>query len=185
MSKREVEALREQKREFYWFHDDDDDGTVVIHGRFTPEEGLVVCRTIDTMTKPIREARQADWDAVHKGRMQAAARNIIARARDAEDRVITGEDFNAPPDVEYEQAKETISAETYKQFMNQSRADAFVGLVEHSLAMAPNYSQLQGLKGAERCQVVLQVDVNTLREQQSGVLCTWARRLRADAESGA
>ncbi len=50
MSTREVEALREQKREFYWFHDDD--GMVVIHGRFTPEEGLVVCRTIDTMTKP-------------------------------------------------------------------------------------------------------------------------------------
>ncbi|WP_231871278.1 hypothetical protein [Halioglobus sp. HI00S01] len=127
------------------------------------------------MTKPIWEARQADWDAVHKGRMQAAARNIIARARDAEDRVIRGEDVNASPDVEYEQAKETISAEKHKQFMDQNRADGFVGLVEHFLAMAPNYSQLQGLKGAERCQVVLQVDVNTLREQKSGVCCVHGR----------
>ncbi|MEQ8802329.1 MAG: HNH endonuclease signature motif containing protein, partial [Haliea sp.] len=34
---------------------------------------------------------------------------------------------------------------------------------------------LRGLKGAERCQVVMHVDVNTLREQRSGVCCTHGR----------
>jgi hypothetical protein len=80
--------------------------------------------------------------------------------------------------------------------MNQVRADALVAMVEHFLATGPDYQGLQGLKGAERCQVVLHVDVNTLREQKSGMCCThghahfedkpWlspatARRLSCDA----
>ena len=34
---------------------------------------------------------------------------------------------------------------------------------------------MQGLTGAERCQVVLHVDINTLREQRSGVCCAHAK----------
>ena len=69
-------------------------------------------------------------------------------------------------------------------------------MVEHFVAAQPDYGGLQGLAGAERCQVVMHVDVNTLREQRSGVCCThghahfedkpWlspatARRLSCDA----
>ena len=75
----------------------------------------------------------------------------------------------------FERAEEKISAETFSQFMNHVRADAFASLAEHFLATAPDYPQLQGLKGAERCQVVLHVDVNTLREQRSGACCAHAR----------
>jgi hypothetical protein len=75
------------------------------------------------------------------------------------------------PSQKYHRAEEKISAETFSQFMNHVRADAFVGMVEHFLSSAPDYRELQGLKGAERCQVVLHVDVNTLREQRSGVCC--------------
>lgn len=41
--------------------------------------------------------------------------------------------------------------------------------------LRPATRNFQGLKGAERCQVVLHVDVNTLREQQSGVCCKHGR----------
>jgi hypothetical protein len=80
-----------------------------------------------------------------------------------------------PLAVELERAGEKISAETFSQFMNQVRADAFTGMAEHFLATAGDYQELQGLTGAERCQVVLHVDVNTLREQRSGVCCDHAK----------
>lgn len=73
------------------------------------------------------------------------------------------------------QAPEKISAETFSQFMNQVRADAFSAMAEHFLATSGEYPQFQGLKGAERCQVVLHVDINTLRQQQSGVCCTHSK----------
>ena len=75
----------------------------------------------------------------------------------------------------YARAEEKISAETFSQHMNQVRADALVSVMEHFLATGPDYPGLQSLKGSERCQVVLHVDVNTLREQRSGVCCTHGR----------
>ncbi|MFO7550419.1 MAG: DUF222 domain-containing protein [Haliea sp.] len=80
-----------------------------------------------------------------------------------------------PDHIAYARAEEKISAETFSQHMNQVRADALVSVMEHFLASGPDYRGLQGLKGAERCQVVLHVDVNTLREQRSGVCCTHGR----------
>jgi Domain of unknown function (DUF222)/HNH endonuclease len=80
-----------------------------------------------------------------------------------------------PGHVAYDRADEKISAETFSQHMNQTRADALVSMVEHFLASGPDYRGLQGLKGSERCQVVLHVDVNTLREQRSGACCTHGR----------
>ncbi|MEE4143887.1 MAG: HNH endonuclease signature motif containing protein, partial [Halieaceae bacterium] len=52
---------------------------------------------------------------------------------------------------------------------------AFSAMAEHYLATAGQYSRLQGLTGAERCQVVLHVDINTLREQRAGVCCKHGR----------
>ncbi len=80
-----------------------------------------------------------------------------------------------PSHLAYARAEEKISAETFSQHMNQVRADALVAMVEHFLASDPDYRGLQGLKGSERCQVVMHVDINTLREQRSGVCCTHGR----------
>ncbi|WP_162300127.1 HNH endonuclease signature motif containing protein [Kineobactrum sediminis] len=80
-----------------------------------------------------------------------------------------------PDHVAYARAEKKISAETFSQHMNQVRADALVAVVEHFLASGPDYRGLQGLKGSERCQVVMHVDINTLREQRSGVCCSHGR----------
>jgi Domain of unknown function (DUF222)/HNH endonuclease len=73
------------------------------------------------------------------------------------------------------QAEKDVSAETfseavekeepnrYQELLEHTRADALAGIVEHFLATAGEIPQLQGLKGSERCQVVLHVDINTLR----------------------
>jgi hypothetical protein len=87
----------------------------------------------------------------------------------------SGASSTIPNHVAYARAEEKISAETFSQHMNHVRADALVAMVEHFLATGPDYPGLQGLKGAERCQVVMHVDVNTLREQKSGLCCTHGR----------
>ena len=76
-----------------------------------------------------------------------------------------------PNHFAYARAEEK-SPRTFSQHMNQVRADALVAMVEHFLASGPDY---RSLKGADRCQVVMHLDVNTLREQRSGVCCPHGR----------
>lgn len=187
------EARREHARELYWFQDED--GMWVIHGRLPPEQGQLVVKALEAVARPLQEERQDEWKEKQQARLRAVAREIARRHREAGVDVVgdgdsagdvgagdagaeagTGEDAGAagsavPLAVEVERAEEKISAETFSQFMNQVRADAFTGMAEHFLATAGDYEHLQGLTGAERCQVVLHVDINTLREQRSGVCC--------------
>jgi Domain of unknown function (DUF222)/HNH endonuclease len=185
---------REHARELYWFQDKD--GMWIIHAKLPPEQGQLVVKTLEAVARPLQEERQDDWKEKQKARMQQVARHIMRRHREVGNSEDGSPAKETPASVEYERAEEKISAETFSQFMNHVRADAFANLAEHFLATSGDYPQLQGLKGAERCQVVLHVDVNTLREQRSGVCCThgkahfedkpWlspttARRLSCDA----
>ncbi len=167
------ESAREQAREMFWFQDED--GMWVIHARLPPEQGHLVVKALEAVARPLQEERKDDFKALHTARMKAAAQAIAERHREA-GVAAPGDDecreHEAGRDrVELERLEEKISAETFGQFINQVRADAFAGLVEHFLASAPDYRELRALNGAERCQVVLHVDVNTLREQRSGVCC--------------
>ena len=191
----DAEALRELAREVYWFQDED--GMWVIHARLPPEQGQLVMKALQAVARPLAEERQEEWQAKQKARMQAVARKILQRGGEGADEGLESATGQALPNhLAYTRAEEKISAETFSQHMNQVRADALVAMVEHFLAIGPDYRGLQGLKGAERCQVVLHVDVNTLREQKSGMCCThghahfedkpWlapstARRLSCDA----
>ena len=199
------EEHREQARELYWFQDKD--GMWIIHAKLPPEQGQLVMKALEVFARPLQEERQDDWKETQKARLQAVAREISQRHREAEGGGV--EEISAET-AQIEQVPEKISAETrrvepgygensaesFSQFMNHVRADAFAAMAEHFLATSGDYPQFQGLKGAERCQVVLHVDVNTLREQRTGVCCThgkahfeekpWlsprtARRLSCDA----
>ncbi|TDG12767.1 HNH endonuclease [Seongchinamella unica] len=179
------ERQREQQRELYWFQDKG--GMWVNHARLPPEEGQLVAKTLQAVARPLVEERQKDWQAAQKSRMQAVARKILARSRDTAEGVSRDEgdtaeenDATLANDVAYQRAEEKVSAETFSQHMNQIRADALVNMVEHFLASGPDYHDLQGLKGAERCQVVLHVDVNTLRQQRSGGCCTHGKAFYED-----
>ena len=179
----DTEAVRELARELYWFQDED--GMWVIHARLPPEQGQLVMKALQAVARPLAEERQEEWQAKQKARMQAVARKILQRGDKTKDATTGGtspkKDSASPagealPDhIAYARAEEKISAETFSQHMNQVRADALVTMVEHFLASGPDYQGLQALKGAERCQVVLHVDINTLREQRSGVCCVHGR----------
>lgn len=177
------EVARENSREMFWFQDEE--GMWVIHARLPPEQGHLVVKALEAVTRPLQEERQEEYRAARNARVRAAARAITERHREAgvsPAEAISGDvsaetcsptsGSTASLSTRLERAEEKISAETFSQFMNHVRADAFVGLLEHFLAMEPDYRDLQGLKGAERCQVVLHVDINTLRERRSGVCCT-------------
>ena len=74
-------------------------------------------------------------------------------------------------DVSAETFSEAVAQEEpnrYQALLEHSRADALAKIVEHFLATANENRELQGLKGNERCQVVLHVDINTLRQQGGG-----------------
>jgi len=148
-----------------------------------PEPGQLVMKALQAVARPLEEERKEEWQAKQKARMQEVARRILQRNRSnseakPETRTDDGQTAAAdavPDHLAYARAEEKISAATFSQHMNQLRADALVAMVEHFLATGPDYRGLQGLKGSERCQVVLHVDVNTLREQRSGVCCTHGR----------
>jgi hypothetical protein len=167
------EAQREQSRELYWFQDED--GMWVIHARLPPEQGQLVVKALDAVARPLQEERQDKWKAQQKDRLQEVAQRIMQRSGDAADGGDAGDSGPGLAAVQIERAREKISAETFSQFMNHVRADAIANLAEHFLAASGDYPQLQGLKGAERCQVVLHVDVNTLREQRTGACCSHAK----------
>ncbi|MEH6569176.1 MAG: DUF222 domain-containing protein [Halioglobus sp.] len=86
--------------------------------------------------------------------------------------------------------------ERNRETFPQSRADALVAMAEHFLATQNGKSDIHALKGSERCQIMLHVDINTLQARQhntdSGPECChldnkqWispktARRLACDA----
>lgn len=211
------EVARELARELYWFQDQD--GMWVIHARLPPEQGQLVMKALQAVARPLEEERQEEWRAAQKARMQAVARRLLQRHRQASghaaDEGNIAEENNAadennahdasnggnegsagyadpagildtvrdesevsevlPDHVAYARAEEKITAETFSRHMDRIRADALVAMVEHFLASGPVCPGLQGLKGAERCQVVMHVDINTLREQRSGVCCTHGR----------
>jgi hypothetical protein len=178
----DAEAMRELAREVFWFHDED--GMWIMHAKLPPEQGQLVMRVLQAVARPLAEERQEAWQAKQKARMQGVARKILER-RDAKPDGATesgvqqadpsvGVD-DVPDHLAYARAEEKISAESFSQHMKQVQADALMATMEHILASGTDYRSLQGLKGAERCQVVLHVDINTLREQRSGVCCTHGR----------
>ncbi|MEQ9462690.1 MAG: DUF222 domain-containing protein, partial [Haliea sp.] len=194
----DAEAIRELARELYWFQDED--GMWIIHAKLPPEQGLLVMKALQAVARPLEEERQDEWKARQQARMRAVARKLLQRGGAAPDAVADGASGQAdrgvgtadrqqqadrgsessvrealPDHLAYARAEEKISAETFSQHMNHIRADALVAMVEHFLATGPDYRGLQALKGAERCQVVLHVDVNTLRHQRSGLCCTHGR----------
>jgi hypothetical protein len=52
----------------------------------------------------------------------------------------------------------------FRELLSHTRADALVSMSEHFLATSDHDERFRGLKGSERCQVVLHVDINLLRE---------------------
>ena len=126
--------VEEQERARKLVYYQDDDGMWVIHARLPAETGAIVVKAIEAVAKPVQEARQEQ----------------LTHHRD----VPAGTDFAA---------ETSAKAEGLHDLLEHTRADALVTITEHFLSSSDKNTQWQGLKGSERCQLMLHVDINTLR----------------------
>jgi len=91
------------------------------------------------------------------GAMEIKAIEAVANLVDEEN--VSAETFS--------EAVEQEAPNRYQELLDHTRADALTSIAEHFLASANETLALQALKGSERCQLVLHVDINTLRQHHS------------------
>jgi len=125
---------QEQARKLVYYQDDD--GMWVIHARLPAEAGAIVVKAIEALAKAVQEARQEQLKQQPGDVSAGAESNTETSAR----------------------------SERLHDLLEHTRADALVTITEHFLTSSGDHTQWQGLKGSERCQLMLHVDINTLRE---------------------
>jgi len=144
----EAEQDREEARKLSYYQDND--GMWVINARLSPEAGSLLVKAIEALVAPIQEEKR---EQLLEQRLQEAAQ---------EEKNVSAETFS--------EAIEKEDPNHYHELLQHTRADALVTLAEHFLATCGEKSEFRGLKGSERCQVMLHVGINTLR-QRSGEDC--------------
>jgi hypothetical protein len=137
-------AERQQDNERQLVYYQDNDGMWIIHAKLPPEAGALVVKAIDAVAVPEQEEKQAT--------LRAGAVN------ENDDEHDSAESFS--------EAVEKERPAMFRELLSHTRADALVKITEHFLATCGNSTQWRGLKGSERCQVVLHVDIDTLRQNE-------------------
>ena len=130
-----VERDQDNARKLVYYQDSD--GMWVIHAKLPPEAGALVVKAIEAIAVPEQTQKQEQLQ-------------------------------NPEQDVSAETFADAVIEEEpnrYQELMEHTRADALARMAEHFLATADADPQLKGLKGSERCQILLHVDINTLRRQ--------------------
>jgi hypothetical protein len=101
-------------------------------------------------------------------KLPAEAGSLVVKAIEA---VATPEQEKKQAEIPEKDSADSFSEEVeqqepvlFRELLSHTRADALVSISEHFLATSGHDEQFLGLKGSERCQVVLHVDINTLRE---------------------
>jgi hypothetical protein len=131
------EREQENERKLVYFQDQND--MWVIHAKLPPEVGALVVKAIEAVATPAQVEKQQQLQEPQKS--------------------VSAETFSEAVD-----AVEGEEPTRFQDLLQHTRADALVAIAEHFLATARQNPRLQGLKGSERCQIMLHVDINTLRE---------------------
>jgi hypothetical protein len=139
----QVESDQEEARKLVYYQDDD--GSWVIHARLPAEAGSLVVKAIEAIVTPLQR-EQREVDAGERENSVQITGNVSAETS----------------------AEKTLKLEVPQNCYSQTRADALVTVAEHFLATSDQHAQFQGLKGSERCQIMLHVDINTLRAHSHG-----------------
>ncbi len=128
------EREQENTRKLVYFQDQDN--MWVIHAKLPPEAGTLLIKAIEAVATPMQLEKQRQ--------LQESEKDVPA------------ETFSSSIEKE--------DPSHFQSLLQHTRADALVTMAEHFLATANQNPQFQGLKGSERCQIMLHVDINTLRE---------------------
>ncbi|MEH6593712.1 MAG: DUF222 domain-containing protein [Halioglobus sp.] len=134
------EQEQAEVRKLVYFQDED--GSWIIHAKLPAEAGSLVVKALEAVAKPIQREKQDLEIAQRKERVQA------------EESVPAGTFFD----------KHTLEIDQPENSYEQTKADALVTVAQHFLATCDQTPLYQGLKGSERCQIMLHVDIDTLRK---------------------
>ena len=140
---------KEQKEQRNVAYHQDDDGSWVIRARLPAETGALVVKAIEAVARPIQLEKQAEIVEAH--RQRESGKNDSAESSSEEE--------------------ETLAVKTQLDYIKtyaHAKADALITVAEHFLATSDQNNQFQGLKGSERCQIMLHVDIDTLRTHNTG-----------------
>ncbi|MBT4521281.1 MAG: DUF222 domain-containing protein [Halieaceae bacterium] len=161
------DALQQAERELRYYQDDD--GMWVISARLPAEEGELLVKAIETVVQG--DLKKEDY------------KRIGEKAEDAEqgcncNTKCVSETFPRKPQV----SDETLDPAATPTTIPQHRADAIARLAEHFIATAGENDELATLKGADRCQVVLQLTLDDLKGGESPPMHpSTLKRLSCDA----
>jgi hypothetical protein len=128
------ERERENERKLVYFQDQND--MWVIHAKLPPEVGALVVKAIEAVATPAQIDKQKQ--------LREPQKNVSAET--------------------FSEAIEEEEPTHFQDLLQHTRADALVTIAEHFLSTTKQSPKLQGLKGSERCQIMLHVDINTLRQ---------------------
>ncbi|QIB66710.1 HNH endonuclease signature motif containing protein [Kineobactrum salinum] len=142
-----VEELeQEAARKLVYFRDED--GMWVVHAKLPAEAGALLVKAIEAIVAPTQAEKQTQ---IREQRQAQSQDNLSAETRE-------------PPF----EAQESCQ---FQELLEHTRADALIAISEHFLATCKRNEGLAALKGSERCQVMLHVDIETLRRQQHATDC--------------
>ncbi|TXS92872.1 DUF222 domain-containing protein [Parahaliea maris] len=144
LSDRRRENEQENNRKLLYYQDED--GMWVIHAKLPPEAGEQVIKALEAVAAPIQAEHQ-------KTLLEHAPGEL--------------EDVSAETFSETVEREEQESGNHFQELLEHTRADALVKITEHFLATSAGANSLQALKGAERCQIMLHVDIDTLQKSGS------------------
>ena len=138
----------------------EEDGSWIIHAKLPAEVGSLVVKAIEALATPVQQELQ-------KENMEKQERRHTKKPEaEAEENVSAETLYGIEPDMQ-EQKLRVDDPDAEQNSYSQSRADALVTMTEHFLATSDQNAQFKGLKGSERCQIVLHVDINTLRTRNN------------------
>ncbi|QIB64636.1 DUF222 domain-containing protein [Kineobactrum salinum] len=145
----DAELEQEAARKLVYYQDED--GMWIVHARLPQEAGSLLVKAIETVVAPVQEEKQAQLRAEYKRQSQEPA-----SAENRQTPFETNEPFR------------------FQELLEHTRADALIAISEHFLATGGTNAELAALKGSERCQIVLHVDIETLRKQQHAADCEYS-----------
>ncbi|TXS94157.1 DUF222 domain-containing protein [Parahaliea maris] len=144
LSDRQQENEQDNVRKLVYYQDEQ--GMWVIHAKLPPEAGEQVIKAVEAVVAPLQAERQKE---LQEKREEGTCKDVSA------------ETFS-----EAVEREERESGNHFQELLEQTRADALVKITEHFLATHSEGETIHALKGAERCQIMLHVDIGTLREQE-------------------
>lgn len=138
-------AEREQEAARKLVYYRDEDGMWVLHAKLPEEAGALLVKAIEAVAAPIQEQRQVEQ---------------------------RGEDVSAETP---EAPLEVREPGHFQGLLEHTRADALAAIGEHFLATCGDGDGFTALRGSERCQVMLHVDIETLRREHHAGDCEHSR----------